>query len=285
MELKETFDLDDSPKRRKNSREGRRRGAPSDGGDEAHLSEMEITSVEVSGTQASSVKEVPHDDEEALGNRVDVAASDHPETVGHLATVPDEKIPKKGIGGVREAQAPPVAHAVSTERNDTSGVIQKETREPESFQEDPKILQKMCDEYRDRLIRVQAEFENYRKYMERAFEESARTANERLITSLLDVIDNLERAIDTAKKDDPLYEGIVMVHRQLMDALEREGVSRIPDIGTRFDPYLHEAVERVETDDCEDNTVIKVYQKGYTYNSKVIRPARIAVAIRPKDER
>jgi len=142
------------------------------------------------------------------------------------------------------------------------------------------------DELRQTLIRRQADFENYRKRIERERQEEARRAAARLIEDLLPVLDAFERAL--AAHDDPAYEdyreGFELIYRQLWDALARLGLERIEAEGKPFDPHHHQAVERVESKEHEDGTVLEVLQQGYKLREKVLRPASVRVAVQPADK-
>lgn len=138
-----------------------------------------------------------------------------------------------------------------------------------------------AEEYYGRLLRLQADFENYRRRTQKEKEDLWKYASEQLIISLLPVLDNLDRAL-VARDDDPVrvVEGVEMIYRQLQDILTREGLSSIPAAGEEFDPALHEAMMQQETDQYPDNTVLEELQKGYLLKDKVIRPAMVKVARR-----
>ena len=135
------------------------------------------------------------------------------------------------------------------------------------------------------LVRRQADFENYRKRIERERLEEAQRSVARLIEALLPVLDAFERAL--AAHDDPAYEdyrkGFELIYRQLWDAFERQGLNRIEAEGKTFDPHLHHAVERVESEDHEDGEVLEVLQPGYRLRDKVLRPAAVRVAVHPAE--
>ncbi len=138
--------------------------------------------------------------------------------------------------------------------------------------------------YLERLMRLQAEFENYRKRIDREREEHIRMASERVVSSLIDVSENLERAVDAAEKArgrkavKSLLEGVKMTLGQLNEVLAREGLTRIEAVGKPFDPRFHEAVTRVESDEHPENVVVQEFMRGYMLNSRVIRPAKVAVS-------
>ena len=156
------------------------------------------------------------------------------------------------------------------------------------LEEEIKVLKKelreksaLAEEYLEHLQYLQADFENYKKNVLRERGEFAKYANEELIIKLLDVVDNLERALCSAKHSKKaLVKGIKMILEQLQDILEKEGVVSIKAVGKKFDPYKHDAVMSITTKRHPENTVVEELQKGYSLKSKVIRPAMVKVAKR-----
>ena len=134
------------------------------------------------------------------------------------------------------------------------------------------------DEFFDRLQRATADFDNYRKRAARDQAAFVERATERLVTELLPVLDALEGALDAAGKHEEaeLEEGVRLVHRQLADALGKQGVAEI-DTDGKFDPHVHEAVLS-QPSEAEEGSIVNVLQKGYRLGEKVVRPARVAVA-------
>lgn len=136
----------------------------------------------------------------------------------------------------------------------------------------------------DRMLRVAAEFENYKKRAERERSESVKYANEPFMKALLPVLDNLERALEHAKKDktDPqaLIGGIEMVLKEFNSAMDRFGVKPIDASGKKFDPQHHEAVMVETNNELEDNTIITQLQKGYSFEDRLLRPAMVIVSKR-----
>lgn len=136
-------------------------------------------------------------------------------------------------------------------------------------------------EYLSRLKYLQADFDNYRKRMVREFQEVTQRSNERLIASVLNVVDDLERAIETGRKTentDALLEGVEMVYKNLYGLLEREGLTRIEAIGKPFDPNMHEILAKVPTDDHDDGIVIEEARKGFIFKGKVMRPSVVMIS-------
>jgi len=130
----------------------------------------------------------------------------------------------------------------------------------------------------DRLLRLAADFENYKKRVAREREVTVALANERLIAELLPILDDLERALDAAAKHEEaqLEEGVRLVHRSFASLLERYGVQPIATDG-KFDPHVHEALLS-QPSEAEEGSVIDVVQKGYKLGDRVVRPARVVVA-------
>ena len=122
-----------------------------------------------------------------------------------------------------------------------------------------------------------ADFQNYKKRVEKEKKDLYSYANEKIMTELLAVLDNFERALDH-DTGDGFREGIEMIFKQLTDVLEKSGLAEIPALGEEFDPNVHSAVMTEETEDYESGKVSGVMQKGYTLNGKVIRPAMVKVA-------
>ena len=180
---------------------------------------------------------------------------------------------------------------VETEGGQTNEKPIDEEVEMEKLVEDFRMLQTEldrlkadADESRDRYLRTLADFDNFRK---RQREETARLiscSREELIQKLLPVIDNFRRAIESAEAGhsyDTLVEGASLTLRQMTEMLVKEGVEPIEAAGKQFDPELHEAMMTVETDEYPDHTVIDDFETGYTLNGKVLRPARVRVAVAP----
>ncbi len=134
------------------------------------------------------------------------------------------------------------------------------------------------DRYLDALQRTAAEFDNYRKRVQRDQDALVARAAQRLVTELLPVLDDLERALQAAEEHEEvkLEEGVRLVHRALAEALRREGLEEIATDG-RFDPHVHEAL-LAQPSEAEEGSVIEVLQKGYRLGDFVLRPARVIVA-------
>jgi molecular chaperone GrpE len=163
-------------------------------------------------------------------------------------------------------------------------IEQEKQAEEQDNQDDVELkIQEKVQEYEERLVRLQAEFENYRKRTVKEKEDIYKFASEDLVKNLLPVLDNFERALDSMKENQESNEGyqkgIDMVYQQLIQALEKEGLEEIKALGEPFDPNYHHAVFQESNEDYKDNTVMEVFQKGYTLKDKVIRPSMVKVCI------
>lgn len=139
------------------------------------------------------------------------------------------------------------------------------------------------DQLRDRWMRAAADLDNFRKRSVREREELLRQAQERVIRDFLPVLDNLQRALAHAGNHaDPrgLVEGIQMIERQFISVLEKLGVTPLDALNQTFDPGKHEAVMQVESEEHEPNTVVHELEKGYLWQDRLLRPAKVAVSKR-----
>ena len=155
----------------------------------------------------------------------------------------------------------------------------KKDEEFEIVEDEPKVdpvaeIQAKADHYLDLALRLQADFDNYRKRKEREIEDYKTVATSGIVTELLTIVDDLDRALEHAKEDDDLVVGIKGVRANLMKILENNGLKEIPAEG-KFDPNFHEALMAVEGE--EDDQIAEVFQKGYTLNGKVIRFTKVKV--------
>jgi molecular chaperone GrpE len=163
-------------------------------------------------------------------------------------------------------------------------VTEERVEQVESHNEEPVQVDELAaatrerDEYLDALQRLKAEFDNYRKRAARDQEQLVARAHERLVRELLPVVDDLERALEAAARHEEakLEEGVALVHRELRDALAREGLEEIATDGA-FDPHVHEALLS-QPSDATEGSVIEVAQKGYRLGDRVLRPARVVIA-------
>jgi molecular chaperone GrpE len=138
---------------------------------------------------------------------------------------------------------------------------------------------KEVEEYKKMVMYLRADLENYKKRTAREREDFVKYANESLIVELLDVYENLERAVETARKtDDIMAKGLDMIYSSMKALLEKRGLKPIKTVGEKFDPYLHEAMLQEVDDGHEDGTILEEFQRGYMLNMKVIRYAKVKVS-------
>jgi molecular chaperone GrpE len=155
-----------------------------------------------------------------------------------------------------------------------------------ALQEDPEQVRAERDDYRDRLLRTVAEFDNYRKRVERDRRELLEFGAADLLGELLPVLDDLERALAAAPTGDSASAvagyraGVELIQRQLLDLLRKRGVSPIEALGADFDPHVHQAVASEPSDAHRDGEVIEELRRGYKLGERLLRPAMVKVASR-----
>jgi molecular chaperone GrpE len=157
---------------------------------------------------------------------------------------------------------------------------QEEVEEAEQAEQvELEALRSENEELISTLQRLQADFENYRKRAQRDQDALVARAGERIVKELLPVLDDLERALEAAAQHEEakLEEGVRLVHRELVEALAREGLVEVETDG-QFDPHVHEALVSQPSEEEEDGSVIEVLQKGYRLGDRVLRPARVVVS-------
>jgi molecular chaperone GrpE len=139
------------------------------------------------------------------------------------------------------------------------------------------------EELRQTLLRRQADFDNYRKRIEKERFEDSKRATARVIEGLIPVLDGFEHALAAHREAE--YEnyrkGFELIYKQLVDNMTKLGVERIDPLGKSFDPHLHQAVDRAETSEHKDGTILQVFQPGYVFHGRVLRPAMVRVAVHP----
>jgi molecular chaperone GrpE len=151
---------------------------------------------------------------------------------------------------------------------------QQDEAQPDPLEE----LRRERDGLQDRLLRTAAEFDNYRKRMDRERRELADYTAGEAIKDLLPIIDNLERALQASAEDDPLRKGVELIHKQMLEMLRKRGVTPIEALGADFDPNVHEAVTHEESDQHREGEVMEELQRGYKVGERLLRPAMVKVA-------
>jgi len=154
--------------------------------------------------------------------------------------------------------------------------------EEEEIVDELEQAKKEAREYLGSLQRLQAEFENYRKRMLKEQTYVFETANQALVKALLPIVDNFERAIvheaTNVSEFAEYRQGVELVYQYLLDVLQKEGLEAIDALGEQFDPHCHEAMMQEPSDEHAENTITEVFEKGYRFKGRVIRPARVKVS-------
>lgn len=135
------------------------------------------------------------------------------------------------------------------------------------------------DELREMLLRRQAEFDNFRKRTERERSEYLQYAGMEVVKDLLPVVDDFERALQVEGGNPEYVKGIEMIYQRMLSSLKKVGLEPIFSLGQQFDPQLHQAIERVETTEAADGTVLGEFQRGYHFKGKLLRPSMVRVAV------
>ncbi|RMG01346.1 MAG: nucleotide exchange factor GrpE [Nitrospirae bacterium] len=160
-------------------------------------------------------------------------------------------------------------------------------KEEKTLEEKLSELEKELEEQKEKYIRLYAEFDNYRKRVQKEKEELVKYSVEPLIGDLLTVLDNLEMALEHASKEsDPksLIEGVELTLREFKKVIYNYGVEEIEALGKPFDPTVHHAMSQIERPDVEHNTVVEEYRKGYKLKDRVMRPSLVAVSKKVESE-
>jgi molecular chaperone GrpE len=156
-------------------------------------------------------------------------------------------------------------------------------------QGDPSELQKELDqlamekaELQDRLLRAQAEFQNFRKRVEKERGELYEYASMEAVRALLPVLDDFERSLKAESSDKEYVKGMELIYQRFYDGLKKLGLEPIISQGEPFDPHVHHAVDTVETDEAPPDTVLEEFQRGYNFKGRMLRPAMVKVAVQPQ---
>lgn len=193
-----------------------------------------------------------------------------------------DEVMRDAVAAVEEVQG----HRGGRQQGSAAGAVapEEETAEKvrEASEEDVERLKKEIADLRDRSVRTLADFDNFRKRMERERNELRRYALTEPLRDLLDVVDNLERAVSASGTLEDLKAGVEMTLRQMLDILRQYGVREVVAQGEPFDPNLHEAVDREEKSDIETPEVVEELQRGYLLHERLLRPARVKVAVPPE---
>lgn len=163
------------------------------------------------------------------------------------------------------------------ETTETSETTQEQTETPEFSEVDK--LKNECKDINDKYVRLQAEFQNFKRRTEKEKSSLYKFANEKLFVDLLPLMDNMERALaSTENGSDGIVEGLKMIKKSLDEIFNKNGIEAIEAVGEAFDPELHHAVMSDDSDDHDSEHVIEEFQKGYKLNDKVIRHSMVKVS-------
>ena len=155
----------------------------------------------------------------------------------------------------------------------------------EQLEEQVRLKDEEILKQKDTFLREKAELDNFKKRLTKEKEDFAQFANERLLKELLQIEDNLERAMEAPNATlESLKEGVEMIQKQFKDFLKNQKVEVIEAFGKPFDPNLHEVLNQQESEEHEENTVIEEYSKGFTLNGRILRPAKVVISKKPAEK-
>ena len=162
----------------------------------------------------------------------------------------------------------------------------KELTPMEQLQEQIRLKDEEIANQKDTFLREKAELENFKKRLTKEKDDFVQFANERLLQELIQIEDNLERALEVPNATlENLKEGVEMIQKQFSTFLKNQKVEPIEAIGKAFDPTLHEVLNQQESEEHEENTVIEEYSKGYTLNGRILRPAKVVISKKPAEKK
>ena len=162
----------------------------------------------------------------------------------------------------------------------------KELSPLEQLNEKIRLKDEELANQKDTFLREKAELENFKKRLAKEKEDFVQFANERLLKELIQIEDNLERALEVPNATlESLKEGVEMIQKQFTTFLKNQKAEPIEALGKPFDPNLHEVLNQQESEEHEENTVIQEYSKGYTLNGRILRPAKVVIAKKPTENK
>ena len=194
---------------------------------------------------------------------------------------------QKKTNGEVQGEAGPAPGAEPASESELGTEAAAQAVELEKLREQLAAKEREAKENYDRLLRLAAELENFKKRAAREKTDAICYANESLLKDLLPILDNLERAFEHAKgggNGNPLLDGIEMVLKSFLEVLEKHGVTQISAVGEIFDPEKHDAFAQIETSEHPPNTVVEQHAKGYHLPGRLLRPAQVTVAKPPQNQ-
>ena len=176
---------------------------------------------------------------------------------------------------------------LGTSNEEESKVEEKKELTPmEQLQEQIRLKDEEIANQKDTFLREKAELENFKKRLTKEKDDFVQFANERLLQELIQIEDNLERALEVPNATlESLKEGVEMIQKQFSTFLKNQKVEPIEAIGKAFDPTLHEVLNQQESEEHEENTVIEEYSKGYTLNGRILRSAKVVISKKPTEKK
>lgn len=163
-------------------------------------------------------------------------------------------------------------------KKELSEMLENEKKRCEELEKKLKEEEDKSKGYWDRILRMQADFENYQKNIEKERQSMVKMASEQIIKDLIEDLENFEIALENIKKENGnIYNSLKIIYDHFLKTLEKNGLERIESVGKKFDPYLHEAIMIEETVNNDDGLVVEEFKKGYKLNGKVIKPSKVKV--------
>jgi molecular chaperone GrpE len=191
-----------------------------------------------------------------------------------------QKLERASLAGAKGEESRPEKSLSENEQSKEGRGEKKEPTPLEKLQDQLAEKSREAGENFDKWLRLRADFENFKKRVQKEKADLMKFGNESLLKDMLPILDNLERAVDhgkEARQNTPLLEGVEITLKQFLNTLERFGVKPVPAVGEVFDPEKHEAVSQVESDQ-EPHRVISEIQKGYLFHDRLLRPAKVIVS-------
>ncbi len=199
----------------------------------------------------------------------------------------------EGEGGVKtQAGGESTSGKTESEKKDYTKlkkgkIIELLAKKNRMLEQQEEQIEKIAEDFKkkeDRLLRLAAEFDNYKKRTRREWELHKKRAGSDLVLDLLPVLDDFERALEASgDTDDRFYKGVEMICQSMVETLQRKGLERIDALGRKFDPQLHEAMAEVESEEVEPGCVSNVIQEGYLFHGQLLRPVKVLVAKEKED--
>jgi molecular chaperone GrpE len=170
--------------------------------------------------------------------------------------------------------------AESSQESESTGVADPPSSALEALTAERDHLLEEKNDLLDRLLRRQAEFDNFRRRAERERADTLEYANTETVRSILPILDDFERALRLEPSGKEYVRGMELIYQRLSDSLKKLGLEPINTKGLQFDPHIHHAVEMAETDEAEDHAILDEYQRGYNFRGRLLRPAMVKVAVK-----